>query len=406
MELIPKNFDSELTLAELLTSLPAGKLQAGLEAMYGSQCRLVAVGGQLVAGNAEIGDAPIRTAIRLELEPIGYLETATDDRQKIKAAVAFIELILHSSARYHMASILHLEAIHADYETLQKKHMALAMSEARYRELALSLEVRVQEQVGVIETAHRQLYQAEKMASVGQLAAGIAHEINNPMGFIKSNLSTARTYVQQFKKIGAVIQSGPDSAIVESWRQADLDFVMDDFADLLEESIAGAERITRIVADLKDFSTIDHADIQLVNLNDNIRSVCNMATMEISKTADLSLTLGELPQQKCHAGRINQAILNILLNAAQAVQQGGKIAVHSAYGDGFTSICLSDNGCGISATVLPRIFDPFFTTRAVGKGTGLGLTVARDIVAAHGGDISIQSAPAQGTTVTIRLPVR
>lgn len=406
MQLIPKSFDSELTLNELLMSLPAGKLQGGLEALCGNQCRLVAAGGQLIAGNAALGDVAVRTAIRLELEPIGYFETATDDRQKIKAAITFIELILHSSARYHMASVLHLEAVHADYETLQKNHIALKMSEARYRELSLSLEVRVQEQVGIIETAHRQLYQAEKMASVGQLAAGVAHEINNPMGFIKSNLGTARTYLQQFKNVGAFVQSGPDSAVVESWRQADLDFVIDDFSDLLEESIAGAERITRIVADLKDFSTVDHADIQLVNLNDNIQSVCNMATTEISKTATLSLSLGELPQQKCHGGRINQAILNVLLNAAQAVPQGGTISVRSTSSDGFTSICISDNGCGIPAAVLPRIFEPFFTTRTVGKGTGLGLTVARDIVNAHDGDISIKSEPAQGTTVTIRLPVR
>ncbi len=405
MELTPRQFDRELTLKELLAGLPAGKLQQILEAMFGCGFRLTTAGGQVVAGSAEPGTATTHSPIRYELESVGNLETASADPEKIKAAVLLIELLLHSAARYYMASALHIEAIDADYEALQKKHAALVISETRYRELAASLELRVQQQVAVIEAAQRQLYQTEKMVSVGQLAAGVAHEINNPVGFIKSNLNTAKKYVQQFAQLAVLVNSSPDSAIAKGWRQADLDFVIQDFSDLLGESIAGTERVARIVADLKDFSNIDHTEIQVVNINDNIRSVCNMATHELSKTADLLFDLGELPKQKCHPGRINQALLNVLLNAAQAMPERGQIRIRSEYRDGLTSVQISDNGHGMAESTLARVFDPFFTTREVGKGTGLGLTVARDIVTAHDGDILIQSEPGKGTTVTIHLPV-
>lgn len=312
---------------------------------------------------------------------------------------------MQSGARYFMASEMHIEVVKEDFAELQRKHAALQESEARYKSLAEHLDERVKVQVGTIESTQRQLYQAEKMASVGQLAAGVAHEINNPIGFIRSNLSTALGYVRKITGMAELIKTQGSTQLAAAWKAADLDFVLEDFASLLNESISGADRVTRIVADLKGFSNVDQAEEETVNLNDNIRSVCNVAASQINKQADLKLTLGELPALRCHAGHLNQVFLNLLLNAAQAMKTRGEIHIQSGVVNKQICISFSDTGSGIPADVLPRIFDPFFTTHEVGSGTGLGLTVCRDIITALGGRIEVESAPGTGTKFTIYLPV-
>ncbi len=401
MEILSGSFDREFTLGELLGGVPRERLGAALAALLGPEFRLSSNLGEVVAGTSGELVGAERVAVRHDLEPLGWLEAlATED--KVRAAATLLEMLLHQGARYLMASELHIEVVNSDYAALQDQYAALQASEARYKELSQQLEERVRAQVSVIETTQRQLYQAEKMASIGQLAAGVAHEINNPIGFIRSNLNTAHAYIKKLEEIAPAIRA--TTALSEIWKRTDIDFMLEDFHALLQESISGADRVARIVTDLKGFSNIDQSEEKYVDLNDNLRSVCNVAHAQINPCAEVIMDLGELPLLRCHVGRLNQAFLALLLNAAQAMNSRGEIRIRSRHEGNEVRIEFTDNGHGIAQDVLERIFDPFFSTRDVGKGTGLGLTVSRDIVAAHGGRIEVRSEPGAGSTFTVVLP--
>lgn len=397
-------FDRELSLRELLGVFASERLSRHLAALlggfrlYDEKNRTVLESGSVAA------DAPT-VDIMLDIEPIGRLQAAVNI-ETLKAAVELVAILLQSQMRYHMASRLHEEQVSHDYQRLQKEHAALLKSELKYRTLAAELEARVQEQVETLKTAERQLYQAEKLASVGQLAAGVAHEINNPIGFIRSNLTSASTYVKDISGLRAAIASGDAKKIAAAWKTADMDFLLEDFQSLLQESIVGADRVARIVSDLKGFSSIDHGKEERIDLNESVRTVCNVAGSRIQQKAQLVLDLGELPALQCQPGHINDVLLAMLFNAVQAVGEGGEIRISTAVEGGDICVRIADNGCGIAPENLSRIFDPFFTTREVGAGTGLGLTVCRDIVRAHGGRIEVESRVDAGTTFTIHLPLK
>lgn len=405
MEIHAKGYDSTLSLRELLSGILPDRLSAALALLLGRPVRILSADGAWVMGDAPpLAENAKRLPLVHDLETAGYLETVADEA-RARAAANLLELFMRSGARYFMASEMHIEVVKADYEELQRRHAALMESEARYKALAENLEERVREQVNTIESAHLQLYQAEKLASVGQLAAGVAHEINNPIGFIRSNLGTAQSYVQKFQSLAGQVKSGGNAALADAWQAADLDFVLEDFLSLLRESMDGADRVARIVSDLKGFSNVDQAEEEIVDLNDCIRSACNVAANQVNSRADLKLTLDKLPPLRCKAGHLSQVFLNLLLNAAHAMKERGEIRIQSGIENGQIVIRFSDSGCGIPPEILPRIFDPFFTTRDVGSGTGLGLTVSRDIIVAHGGSIEVDSKLNVGTTFTIHLPL-
>jgi len=371
--------------------------------------RLVDANGELIAGDAELEIVSIRTPISHDFEKIGYIESDAEDTEdsnvRMRSAAMFVELLAQSCARYIMAASLHLEAVHSDHEVLQQKHRALQESEKRYRDLASSLECEVKRQISVIESAQRQLYETEKLASVGQLAAGMAHEINNPIGFIKSNLGTAKSYIERLNKMADSIRLTSDKLVLQNWRHGDCDFVLEDFSSLLEECIHGADRVARIITDLKKFSNIDLAEIRETDLNEQLKITLEMAKMAYPPSIVIDMQLSELPIIQCQVSRINQALINIFHNAGQALASGGTLTVSSANLEKHINIRISDNGEGMSSDVLSRAFEPFFTTRDVGKGTGLGLTVARDVIHAHSGKITLDSTPGEGTVVTILLPI-
>ncbi len=399
-------FDREFSVRDLLTASKLGGLENAMRVLLGPDARLVDAAGQVVFGGREAG-ARRRAAVRIELEPIGFLEADVGE-ERLRAAAALLEQLLRSAARYRMASALHLEAVHADYEQLQRKHEALKESEARYKALAENLEQRVQEQVKTIETAQRQLYQSEKLASVGQLAAGVAHEINNPIGFIMSNLGTAQLYVQRMADFGQQLHAEADvHAIVTAWQECKMKAMLDDFSSLLQESAEGAGRVARIVADLKAFSNVDRETEEIVDLNSVVQAVCNVAAAQFRQQAKISLDLGVLPMLRCRPGHLGQVILNMLRNAAQAMSdKPGEIGIATRARENEITVGIRDTGAGIPESDLPRIFEPFFTTREIGQGTGLGLTVSHDIVQAHGGRITVDSRVGIGTTFTIHLPAR
>ena len=272
-----------------------------------------------------------------------------------------------------------------------------------------------------------QLLQAQKLESIGQLAAGVAHEINNPVGFISSNLTTLDGYRKNITDlIGAYLQlegivreraslSGDTDLMsfldtVRALREkADVDFILGDFENIIAESVEGTERVKKIVQDLKDFSHVDQAELKRANLNKGLDSTLNIAWNEIKYKAVVSKDYAEIPGVYCYPQQINQVFMNILVNAAQAIEGKGEIRISTRLlddGNPRVETRISDTGKGIPPEDLAKIFDPFFTTKPVGKGTGLGLSLAYNIVKKHRGELRVESEVGKGSTFIIELPVR
>ncbi|MET0963569.1 MAG: ATP-binding protein [Noviherbaspirillum sp.] len=402
-----ERFDRDFTLPELLRGLPLAKLEAALAGPLGENWTMEDADGTPVMGpGTKPGSAVIDVPLRIDIEISGRLLACGPARGQVESCAAWLEIVLAGAYRYRMAADVHLEAVHADYEELQRKHAELQASEARYRKLAAQLEQRVKAQVEKIERTQRQLYQAEKMASVGSLAAGMAHEINNPIGFIRSNLVSACAYFDKMKRALEALTRGHGGPVDPVWQGFDLDFTLEDFPVLLAESITGADRIARIVADLKAYASVDCLSSAKTDLNDAVRAAAAMLADQWPGKVSLEMDLAPLPQIDCDQSRMNQVLFSLIQNAYHALgNQGGAIRVASRAADGEICLDVRDNGSGIAPDILPRIFDPFFTTREVGKGMGLGLTVSRDIVAAHGGRIEVETEVGAGSMFSVRLPI-
>lgn len=265
-----------------------------------------------------------------------------------------------------------------------------------------------------LKGAQEQIVQSEKLASIGQLAAGVAHEINNPIGYVNSNLSTLQGYVSQLLAAidtyaVALARTGDAATVaeVEEIRQRfDIDFLAVDLPQLLTESREGIDRVCKIVRDLKDFSRSDRGEVWVrADVHVGLESTLNIVSNQLKYKAQIVKTFADLPLIECLPSELNQVFLNILMNAGQAITERGIITVATGQSGDKVWIAIGDDGEGIPADVLPRIFDPFFTTKPVGSGTGLGLSISYGIVAKHHGNIEITSVPGQGTLLRIELPI-
>jgi len=272
---------------------------------------------------------------------------------------------------------------------------------------------RIKETNARLEEAQNQLLQSEKMASIGQLAAGVAHEINNPIGFVSSNLGTLRRYVEAmfsllnyYAKLDLSQQAPSIGKELADLRQAvDMDFIAEDLPQLLSESDDGLVRVKKIVQDLKDFSRVDQSDWQEADINAGLESTLNVVMNEVKYKAEVRKDYGELPAVRCLAAQLNQVFMNLIVNAAHAIVERGVITLTTrVHGD---TVCISvrDSGCGMSEETRRRIFEPFFTTKPVGQGTGLGLSLSFSIVQKHGGRIEVESTPDQGSCFHVWIPV-
>lgn len=266
----------------------------------------------------------------------------------------------------------------------------------------------------MLQQMQGQIVQQEKMASIGQLAAGVAHEINNPMGFITSNLTSLGKYAGRLDEyIAAMHQSiaechnHPGTVELDKIRQKlKVDYIISDICELVNESLEGANRVRRIVQDLKSFSRVDQAECCRTNLNEALETTINIAWNELKYIATLDKKLGEIPDIVCYPQQLNQVFLNLLVNAAQAMEKQGNIKVCTWSVDDSVFVSVADTGKGMPEEIARRIFEPFFTTKEAGKGTGLGLSISAEIVRKHGGEISVNSEAGVGTTFTVRLPVK
>ena len=283
-------------------------------------------------------------------------------------------------------------------ERTQELKSANLKLEAEQRELTQLL--------SKVDEAQQQLLQSEKMAAIGQLAAGVAHEINNPVGFVNSNLGTLKTYTQQLLQLIDAYEEGDAVDIARHRKTADIEFLREDLPALLEESRDGLERVTRIVQDLKDFSRVDQAEQQRADLNAAMQSTLNVVRNELKYKAEVILQLGEIPEIDCVPAQVNQVFMNLLVNAAQAIPERGTITVRSGLACNHVWFEIEDTGSGMSEETRKRIFEPFFTTKAVGKGTGLGLSISYDIIVKkHKGRMDVRSEPGKGSCFRLWLPV-
>lgn len=374
-----RHFEDDPTLTDLLDATQIARLETNLTGLGLDDARLTAERQQ--------GAHPVE----FNLETVGWL-SGNADRGLLARAAELVSFVLFFVAKYRLAANLHHDTTEASYAELQRKHEALQASETRYRTLSDQLQEQVREQVNTIQKAQQELYESAKTRSVGQLAAGIAHEINNPVGFIQSNLKVAGDYLEELE---AKLPNDEETAELLS-----------DFRDLLAESLDGSRRITTIVADLKTFSSIDHAEYAHCNVNALVKaSIHLLQTCYSDRALSIDERLGELPAIAGHPARLSEAFYNILDNAARAIGEDGRIIVKTTTDNsGNIAVVIQDNGCGIPAEEQDQVFDPFFTSRPVGSGTGLGLTVAQDTVRAHKGLIRLESREGTGTRVTLLLP--
>lgn len=304
--------------------------------------------------------------------------------------------------------ITHFLAIKEDISERKKIEGDLERSVAESTQMATSLEFLNAE----LKSTQSQMLQREKMASIGQLAAGVAHEINNPIGFVASNLRSLEKYLIKLTDYLTSIEADIDISapqlkkkVRDQKRKLKIDFLLEDCGDLINESLDGAERVRTIVQNLKTFSRVDCAGIQMADLNECVESTLNIVWNEIKYKATLEKNLGELPDLYCNPQELSQVFTNILMNATQAIDKGGVIKVCSWQDGDMLFVSFEDNGCGISQEHMDKIFDPFFTTKQVGEGTGLGMSISYEIVKNHGGNISIDSKVGAGTTMTVSFPL-
>jgi two-component system NtrC family sensor kinase len=265
-----------------------------------------------------------------------------------------------------------------------------------------------------LEATQNQLLQSEKMASIGQMAAGVAHEINNPIGFVSSNLGSLEKYLDgvfqlldAYEKAEAVFTDDALSSVQSLKREIDLSFLKEDIPSLISESREGINRVKTIVQSLKDFSRVDSNDEwQLADLHRGIESTISIVWNQLKYKTEVRKDFGDLPQIECLPSQLNQVYMNMLVNAGQAIRERGIITIRTWKEEDEVAISFGDNGCGIEPENLQRIFDPFFTTKEIGEGTGLGLSISYGIVEKHHGKISVESEVDKGTTFTIRLPIK
>jgi len=256
-----------------------------------------------------------------------------------------------------------------------------------------------------IREAQTQLVHAAKMASLGQLVAGVAHELNNPIGFIYSNMAHLREYTQKLMHLVSVAEHEPEKLDKEV-KRADLDYISKDLPKLISSCEDGARRTRDIVLGLRNFSRLEEAQMKRVNIHEGIDNTLQLLAGELKNRITVTKNFATLPRINCFPSQLNQVFMNVLSNAAQAIEGQGEIQITTRnLNEERVEISIRDSGKGMSRATMEKIFDPFFTTKGVGLGTGLGLSISYGVVQKHGGEILVSSTPGKGTEFRIQLPV-
>ncbi len=355
-------------------------------------------------------------------EPKHYLDKWVDTHGQI-----YYKQVTCLPIRDERANVFQVVVVFKDITEERRKSEEIKALNKKIIESAAQIEAKnkkLEATLKRLEETQAQMLQSEKMASIGQLAAGVAHEINNPTGFVSSNLKTLEDYqqdidglIEKYRRLKELLeedgQAGVSSKqiaalleeIAEYEEEIDIDYIQEDVRDLIKDCREGTERIKKIVMDLKDFAHPGEGVLQATDVNKGLESTLNVVYNELKYKATIIKEFGDLPLIQAYPQQLNQVFMNILVNAAQAIEKKGEIRIVTEAVDGYVQIKISDTGCGIAKENLHKIFDPFFTTKDVGKGTGLGMNIAYGIVKKHNGTIEVESTVGKGTTFTIKLPI-
>ena len=366
-----------------------------------------------------------------ELEVIGYLlvqyETARADVMvpvSMAGLAGLFNRLIFIGYQNKMAVGLHGQVVADNHIRLKEKAARLEISEKKYRCLAENLEVEVAQKTQDIQQAQLLMLQQEKLASIGSLAAGIAHEINNPMGYITSNLNSLQTSLASLSRLltahkefihhlkGVFPKGTPPheigtqiASLEDLHDKLEIDFVLTDSRAMITESLEGADIVKTIVSALKDFSHPSVESYESVDINKCLDTVLVILDKMIGPKITIEKHYGRIPKPSCKLRDINQVFYQIMINALHAVGAEGTITLNTRKSGKHVLITIGDTGPGIPASIQSRIFEPFFTTREVGQGTGLGLNLAYNIMQQHGGSLTVASESGQGATFSIRLPI-
>lgn len=345
----------------------------------------------------------------------GYRTRLVNHKREIRDVEASVKIAEINGERVLISIARDIAELKRDEDELRQYRLRLEqLVEQRTMELRQANE-QLQTTNSSLEQAHNQLLQTEKMASIGQLAAGVAHEINNPIGFVNSNLTSLDAYVRSLLRViqayedhKQVFEQFPEhlKSIESIKKEIELDYLKEDIFTLLDESKDGMLRVKNIVQDLKDFSHVGVPEWQLADLHAGLDSTLNIVNNEIRYKAKVIKEYGALRPIVCLPLELNQVFMNMLVNAAHAIQNFGEIRIRTSILDDMVCIEFSDTGSGINAEIIKRIYDPFFTTKPIGQGTGLGLSLSYSIVQKHHGRIEVDSTLGQGTTFRIWLPLQ
>ncbi|MCK4622768.1 MAG: histidine kinase [Desulfuromonadales bacterium] len=370
---------------------------------------------------AELGEATksATVALILEGEPVGELRLLTDELDSAlldataKLLGRTLNVLITGNLKRMLTTEIHTQVVNQSHQELVETNRRLLASEKKYRDLANNLDQRVQQRTRELKQMYARLIQQEKMASIGQMAAGIAHEINNPLGFVLSNLNSLKRYLGRYREMidfhRHATTEGTDPARLKTLAEAEykrlkLDVVNEDIEDIFSESINGAERVKKIVSDLKGFSHIDSLGEEPIDIHQEIERTLSVLAHEIPADTQIIRDFGTLPTYLCQGGLFGQLLFNLLRNALQSRQQGLEILIQTRWSDQRYLLTIADNGPGIPDEIRARIFEPFFTTRDVGQGTGLGLSVVYDIVNGWSGNVRVVNRPEGGASFTLNLP--
>jgi len=411
--LIVDGTDDQLEIAAG-TDLPAGVVGSALPRGVGVYGHVVAT-GQPVLVNGEAAE----TRLPLRLQEARQRSTNSAMCWPLRVAGRTIGAVAVNRAanrqRYSIEDLDRGQALTSLLALVVANHRMHVERESRIVELS-TLNATMQRMNALLEDAQNQVVQSEKLASIGQLSAGVAHEINNPLAFVLSNFGSLEGYLTSvFGLLGAYIEadgamgvSAPAAlAAVRTMRSGvDVAFLRDDVRAIIDESREGLLRVKRIVQDLRDFSRGGSEEVwETIDVHRALDSTLNIVRNEIKYKAKIVRCYGDMPEVECLPSRLSQVFLNLLVNASQAIDGNGTITIETGADASGAWIRIEDTGCGIAPGNLGHLFEPFFTTKPVGQGTGLGLAVSNSIVRKHGGRIDVESEVGRGTRFTVRLPL-
>lgn len=405
-------------LAQLLDASEAMILLDG--AVRGGACGAVVSdsNGLLLAARGVVSPFTVTRTIFVEGEPSGTVSMYTANRDAGLEGIAdmlhaALQTMINGAMKRMLTAEAHTTIVNDSYEELLETNRRLGASEQQYRELAASLEIKVRERTEELNRAYAIMLQKEKLAAIGGLAAGMAHEINNPIGFVISNLHTLTKYAAKLKEMLEFYRVTCEPVIPEHivreaetrWKELKIGFVFTDIDALVMQSLGGAERVQKLVANMRGFSHVDEAGEVSADINLELEQTLNVLHHEIRQDIVIELNLATMPKARLNSALLSQAFFQILHNAIHLDAPELRISVTTCQKDNDLVIKIVDNGPGIPPDIRDRIFEPFFTTKDVGQGTGMGLTLAQQSIQALGGAIAVISPPEGGAAFIVSIPV-